>query len=74
MRDSIVLSVSDLLETIQLVASDGLDTVELAILDSELDSDGELMPAELWISGFHSSDPSAGIDYESLSEVTHVIS
>lgn len=65
MRDSIIVSVSELRSLIQDVRRTGKQYVEVSILDPLDDEDsGETIPAELSMSAF---DSDACIDFEPIS-------
>lgn len=65
MRDSIIVSVSELRSLVKDVRRSGKDYVQISILEP-LDDEDDPEPAELSLSAFDSSDPSMCIDYESI--------
>lgn len=67
MRDSIIVSVSELRSLVQDVRRSGKEYVRLSILEPLDDEDGcEPVPAELSLSAFDPNDPDMCIDYENI--------
>lgn len=67
MKDSIIVSVSELRSLVQDVRRSGKEYVQLSILEPLDDEDGgEPFPAELSLSAFDPNSPDMCIDYESI--------
>lgn len=67
MRDSIIVSVSELRSLVQDVRRSGKEYVRLSILEPLDDEDGgEPVPAELVLSAFDPNNPGVCIDYDSI--------
>ena len=67
MRDSIIVSVSELRALIKDVRRSGKEYVKLSILDPLDDEDDDaVVPAELLLYAFNPNDPNILIDYGSI--------
>lgn len=65
MRNSIIVSISDLRSLVQDVRRTGKKYVELSVFDPSEDGDsGEPEPAELSLSAFSPDEPDICIDFE----------
>ena len=67
--DRIIVPVSELLSLAQELDADKMDYVELSIMEP-LEEDGDIIPANLWASGFKSSMPDFRTDYDVIEHVS----
>lgn len=67
MRDSIIVSVSELRSLVQDVRRSGKEYVQLSILDPlDDEDDGDAVPAELSLSAFNPNESDTCIDFDTI--------
>jgi hypothetical protein len=66
MKDSIIVSVSELRSLVQDVRRSGKEYVELSISEPSIDEDGTTDPTMLFASAFNPNDTDMCIDFEPI--------